>query len=93
MSLIKPQFEAGRGVCWEKRDRARSKSAPDGVGTVSGACRSCDFSVLDLTYSPITGQEGNIEYLGFLEKGAGRGRRLDLQAVIDASHRAFRGEG
>ena len=49
------------------------------------------FSVLDLTYSPITGQEGNIEYLGFLEKGAGRSREIDLQAVIDESHAALKG--
>ena len=46
-----------------------------------------------LPYARITGQEGDVEYLGCLEKGAGRARRLDLQAVIDASHRAFRGEG
>ena len=49
------------------------------------------FAVRDLTYSPITGQEGNIEYLGFLEKDGAEGSLPDLQSVIDAAHSALKG--
>ena len=34
-----------------------------------------DFTVIDITYSPIRGPEGNIEYLGFLEKNSGQEER------------------
>ena len=93
VSLIKPQFEAGREFVGKKGIVRDPKVHRMVLEQYLEHAEAADFSVLDLTYSPITGQEGNIEYLGFLEKGAGRGRRLDLQAVIDSSHRAFRGEG
>lgn len=89
VSLIKPQFEAGREFVGKKGIVRDPKVHRMVLEQYLEHAEAADFSVLDLTYSPITGQEGNIEYLGFLEKGAGRGRRLDLQAVIDASHRCI----
>ena len=91
--LIKPQFEAGREFVGKKGIVRDPKVHRMVLEQYLEHAEAADFSVLDLTYSPITGQEGNIEYLGFLEKGAGCSRRLDLQAVIDASHRALKGEG
>ena len=44
------------------------------------------FTVLGLTYSPIRGPEGNIEYLGYLEKGPRQERTFDLKALVDESH-------
>ena len=61
--LIKPQFEAGRdrisrGVI---RDRAIHAEV---IGEILGFIRdSTGFRVKGLTYSPIKGQEGNIEFL------------------------------
>ena len=91
VSLIKPQFEAGRELVGKKgivRDPHVHKMV---LEQYLENAENAGFSVLDLTYSPITGQEGNIEYLGFLEKGAGRSREIDLQAVIDESHAALKG--
>ncbi len=93
VSLIKPQFEAGREFVGKKGIVRDPKVHRMVLEQYLEHAEAADFSILDLTYSPITGQEGNIEYLGFLEKGAGCSRRLDLQAVIDASHRALKGEG
>ena len=45
-----------------------------------------DFTVLGITYSPIRGPEGNIEYLGYLRKSAEEDRIPDLRALVDASH-------
>ena len=45
-----------------------------------------DFTVLGLTYSPIRGPEGNIEYLGYLAKGAGDQAAFDLKALVEESH-------
>ena len=48
--------------------------------------RDSGFAVLELTYSPIRGPEGNIEYLGYLEKSAAEERTFDLAALVEASH-------
>ena len=50
-----------------------------------------NFTVLAITYSPIRGPEGNIEYLGFLEKNAGReGTFVDIPALVEESHSALK---
>ena len=52
-----------------------------------------DFSIRDITFSPIKGPEGNIEYLGFLKAGAeDGGYRGDLRALVEQSHGAWKEE-
>ncbi len=53
------------------------------------------FTVLGLTYSPIRGPEGNIEYLGYLEKAPWQEQSFDLEGLVEASHEELkeRGEG
>lgn len=66
--LIKPQFEAGREKVGKKgvvRDR---KVHIEVVRTVMNFAMESGFLVKGLTYSPIKGPEGNIEYLMWLEK-------------------------
>ncbi len=68
--LIKPQFEAGRDKVGKKgvvRDR---KVHVEVVQRVVDYADMIGFSVKGLTYSPIKGPEGNIEYLMWLEKRA-----------------------
>ena len=84
--LVKPQFEAGREKVGKKgvvRDPAVHREVLEHF--LEHAADS-GFSVLDLTYSPIRGPEGNIEYLGYLEKGAQTEREFDLAALVEASH-------
>ena len=49
--------------------------------------------VLGLTYSPIRGPEGNIEYLGFLQKGAAQTENFDLDALVAESHETLKEHG
>lgn len=68
--LIKPQFEAGRDKVGKKgvvRDRAVHIEV---VRRIVDYADMVGFSVKGLTYSPIKGPEGNIEYLMWLEKRA-----------------------
>lgn len=84
--LIKPQFEAGREKVGKKgvvRDPAVHLEV---LESFLSHAKESGFTVLDLTYSPIRGPEGNIEYLGYLEKGAWVERAFDLAALVDASH-------
>ena len=84
--LVKPQFEAGREKVGKKgvvRDPAVHLEV---LEHFLGHARDSGFGVLDLTYSPIRGPEGNIEYLGYLEKGAATARKFDLAVLVKASH-------
>ena len=84
--LVKPQFEAGREKVGKKgvvRDPAVHREVLERFFVHAA---ESGFGVLDLTFSPIRGPEGNIEYLGFLEKGAATARDFDLAALVAASH-------
>ena len=86
--LIKPQFEAGREKVGKKgvvRDPAVHLAVLEGF--LAHAAES-GFTVLDLTYSPIRGPEGNLEYLGYLALGAPPAPLPDLRALVEQSHRA-----
>ena len=49
------------------------------------------YSVLGLTYSPVKGPEGNIEYLVYLEKTDTPQKHQDIDAasVVEVSHQAL----
>ena len=84
--LVKPQFEAGRekvGKNGVVRDPAVHLEVLEHFldhAHLSG------FKVLELSFSPIRGPEGNIEYLGWLEKGAWEEKTFDLAGLVEASH-------
>jgi len=68
VSLIKPQFEAGREKVGKKGVVRDKKVHEEVIETVSSFASSIGFDCLDLNYSPIKGPEGNIEYLLYLKK-------------------------
>ena len=92
--LVKPQFEAGREKVGKKgvvRDPAVHLEV---LEHFLEHARESGFAVLGLTYSPIRGPEGNIEYLGYLEKGPWQPVTDHLPDLVEASHQALaHGEG
>ena len=91
--LVKPQFEAGREKVGKKgvvRDPAVHLEVLEHFLDHAG---DAGFTVLGLTYSPIRGPEGNIEYLGYLEKGPRQERTFDLKALVDESHQTLKEHG
>ena len=91
--LIKPQFEAGREKVGKKgvvRDPAVHLEVLEHFLDHAAAAR---FTVLDVSYSPIRGPEGNIEYLGYLSAEEGPGRVPDLKELVEQSHRALEVDG
>ncbi len=84
--LVKPQFEAGREKVGKKgvvRDPAVHLEV---LEHFMQHAKESGFTVLDMTYSPIRGPEGNIEYLGYLESGEWVEKEFDLKALVEASH-------
>ena len=84
--LIKPQFEAGREKVGKKgvvRDPAVHREV---LERFLDHAKESGFTVLDLSYSPVRGPEGNIEYLGWLRRGPGEETAFDLAGLVEASH-------
>ncbi|MBR7150077.1 MAG: TlyA family RNA methyltransferase [Oscillospiraceae bacterium] len=87
--LIKPQFEAGREKVGKKgvvRDPAVHLEV---LEQFMEHAKESDFTVLGVTFSPIRGPEGNIEYLGYLACGKHDAPVHDLKALVEASHAAL----
>ena len=84
--LVKPQFEAGREKVGKKgvvRDPAVHLEV---LETFLHHAKENHFTVLGITYSPIRGPEGNIEYLGYLRHGQGTPGDFSLPEIVEASH-------
>ena len=87
--LIKPQFEAGRefvngGVIKDKKIHLLV------IKNVINLAKDIGYSILNLTYSPIKGPKGNIEYLLYLKKDNENIDELNdntIENVVDESHK------
>lgn len=66
--LVKPQFEAGREKVGKKGVVRDQKVHFEVVCRIMAFAIQAGFQILDLSFSPIKGPEGNIEYLLYLEK-------------------------
>ena len=88
--LIKPQFEAGREKVGKKGVVRDPKVHLEVLESFLTYAKDNAFTVLGVTYSPIRGPEGNIEYLGYLKKDGGADCIPDLQALVEASHSALK---
>ena len=88
--LVKPQFEAGKekvGKHGVVRDPAVHLEVLERF--LDHAAQS-DFTVKDITFSPIKGPEGNIEYLGYLQAGPCPAEPVDLPALVERSHSVWK---
>ena len=53
--------------------------------------KELEFNVLGLTYSPVKGPAGNIEFLGHLTLADKEGIRPDTQTLVLQAHEALKG--
>lgn len=94
--LIKPQFEAGREKVGKKGVVRDKKVHQDVIRMVIEHAHALGFTILGVTYSPIKGPEGNIEYLLYLENGEavlGENEAFlqmpdekDIQSIVEEAH-------
>ena len=89
--LVKPQFEAGKEKVGKKGVVRDPKVHLEVLEHFLVHADEADFTVKDMTFSPIRGPEGNIEYLGHLTVGRGPAYTGDLSALVEASHAELEG--
>lgn len=89
--LVKPQFEAGREQVGKKgivRDKNVHKEV---INNVIEYALNSGLTPLGLTFSPVTGAKGNIEYLLHLSKTEKMEyNALCIQEVVENSHEEFK---
>ena len=86
--LIKPQFEAGKGKVGKKGVVREPEIHQEVLETFIQNAHESGFHVYDLTFSPIKGPEGNIEFLGYLGKD-GEDAQVDPAALVAEAHEAL----
>ena len=88
-SLIKPQFEAGRDKVGKKGVVRDPKTHEEVIRNISSFVQSVGWIVRRLDYSPITGPEGNIEFLSEIVKADDSFSGItdsDISAVVAEAH-------
>ena len=91
LCLIKPQFEAGKEKVGKKgvvRDPAIHKEVLDDFVALTN---EIGFKILGLTFSPVKGPEGNIEFLAHLTLADTVGIEPDTEAVVTQAHNTLKG--
>lgn len=91
VALIKPQFEAGREKVG-KKGIVRDKNVHiEVIEKVINFALETGFSVYGLTYSPITGGEGNIEFLVHLRYDRQSQLALNetVETIVSYAHEQF----
>ncbi|MCQ2487067.1 MAG: TlyA family RNA methyltransferase [Clostridia bacterium] len=93
--LIKPQFEAGREKVGKKGVVRDLSVHTEVVETITSFALETGFTLLGLTFSPIKGPEGNIEYLMYIEKSdeAQDKTGIDIKELTKKSHEQLNGSG
>lgn len=92
VALIKPQFEAGREQVGKKgivRDKKVHKQV---LRNILDFCLEEGYTIKEITYSPITGGEGNIEFLAHLFWSAEKKDNeeipsIEIEKVVEEAHR------
>ena len=91
LCLIKPQFEAGKDKVGKKgvvRDPAIHKEVLDDFVALT---QEIGFTILGLTFSPVKGPEGNIEFLAHLTLDDKPGIVPDTASVVNDAHETLKG--
>lgn len=85
ISLIKPQFEAGKDKVGKNGIIKEKETHIEVIKNIIDFCKTITLYPHNLTYSPIKGQKGNIEYLiRLLNEPCGE--IIDVEDVVKHSH-------
>ena len=91
LCLIKPQFEAGKEKVGKKGVVREPATHLEVLESFLDTARSLGFMVVNLTYSPVKGPEGNIEFLGHLTLGPAEPMQISPEDVVADAHTTLKG--
>ena len=91
LCLIKPQFEAGKEKVGKKgvvRDPAVHEEV---LADFVALAEQLPMAIRNLTFSPVKGPEGNIEFLAHLSMEPGENHYPPLHELVEQAHAALKG--
>ena len=91
LCLIKPQFEAGKDKVGKKGVVREPETHKEVLDDFVALADELEFKILGLTFSPVKGPEGNIEFLGHLTLDDKPGIRPDTSEVVRQAHETLKG--
>ncbi|MEF9863789.1 MAG: TlyA family RNA methyltransferase [Christensenellaceae bacterium] len=86
VTLIKPQFEAGREHVGKKGVVRDEKVHEDVICKVIESAQKNELYLENLTYSPVKGPNGNIEYLAYFMNTQANSVSNDVKQVVQLAH-------
>ena len=91
IALIKPQFECGKAIA----DRYKGvilnqKIHQDILSSTIDMFNTFGYTLLNLTFSPITGGDGNIEYISHFTPSATTPKTINLKQLISSAFDAHK---
>lgn len=91
LCLIKPQFEAGKEKVGKKGVVREPETHKEVLDDFVALAAELEFNILGLTFSPVKGPEGNIEFLGHLTLADQPGIVPDTDDIVAQAHQTLRG--
>ncbi|MGL5296404.1 MAG: TlyA family RNA methyltransferase [Culicoidibacterales bacterium] len=89
MALIKPQFEAGREFVGKKGIVREPKVHQMVLEKTVAMMNDTGFAVQAIAHSPITGGEGNIEFIAYLQYGVEQAIEYNYAELVKEAHSQF----
>ncbi len=90
LCLIKPQFEAGKEKVGKKGVVREASTHKEVLDSFVELAHSLDFAILGMTFSPVKGPEGNIEFLAHLTLADAEGIAPDTAALVAQAHETLK---
>lgn len=91
LCLIKPQFEAGKEKVGKKGVVREPAVHEEVLRNFISLVQALGFTLRNLTFSPVKGPEGNIEFLAHLSMLAGAACQIDPAELVAEAHETLRG--
>lgn len=85
VSLIKPQFEAGREQVGKNGIVKDKETHIEVIQNIVNYSESLNLKIKGITFSPVKGAKGNIEYLIYLAS-AGESNKQDITEIVNMAH-------
>ena len=90
LCLIKPQFEAGKDKVGKKGVVREPETHKEVLDSFVALANELNFKILGLTFSPVKGPEGNIEFLAHLTLADVPGIQPDTAQVVAQAHETLK---
>lgn len=84
--LVKPQFEVGKGQVGKGGVVRSAQLQVSAIEQVLESAKQLNFHAANLTYSPLLGPAGNIEFLLYLKKKVDDDEKIAIEKVVEAAH-------